>query len=68
MSACATSIGLPTMAEFDVRPNERWFSSKGCVVHRCDERHVYVGGTLIGSFAVGDDGHRNVILIGLMAD
>jgi hypothetical protein len=68
MSACATSIGLPTMAEFVVRPNERWFSSRGCVVHRCDERHVYVGGTLIGSFAVGDDGHRNVILIGLMAD
>ncbi|MBX3214919.1 MAG: hypothetical protein KF850_22995 [Labilithrix sp.] len=56
------------MAEFAVRPNEHWFSSIGCVVHRGDERDVFVGGTLIGSFHVGDDGHRNVLLVGLMAD
>ena len=68
MTSCATSIGLPLMAEFAVRPNERWFSSVGCVVHRGEERDVFVGGTLIGSFHVGDDGHRNVILVGLMAD
>jgi len=56
------------IGEFAVRPNERWFSSTGCVVHRGEERDVFVGGTLIGSFCMGDDGDRNAILIGLMAD
>jgi hypothetical protein len=68
MTNHATSIGLPVIAESVVRPNERWFSATGCVVHRDEERDVFVGGTLIGSFQLGDDGHRNVILIGLMAD
>lgn len=56
------------IAAFDPRPNERWFSSRGCVVHRGNERDVFVGGTLIGTFRIGDDGHRNAILIGLLAD
>lgn len=68
MTTCATSIALPMIGEFAVHPNERWFSSRGCVVHRGEERDVFVGGTLIGSFGVGDDGERNAILIGLMAD
>jgi len=68
MTTCATSFALPMIAEFAVRPNERWFSSTGCVVHRGEERDVFVGGTLIGSFGIGDDGDRNAILIGLMAD
>jgi hypothetical protein len=68
MTTCATSIALPMMADYAVRANERWFSSRGCVVHRGDERDVFVGGTLIGTFRVGDDGHRNAILIGLLAD
>jgi hypothetical protein len=68
MTTCATSFALPMIADFAVRPNERWFSSTGCVVHRGEERDVFVGGTLIGSFCMGDDGDRNAILIGLMAD
>jgi hypothetical protein len=68
MTTCATSIALPMTVDFEVRPNERWFSSRGCVVHRGDERDVFVGGTLIGTFRVGDDGHRNAILIGLLSD
>ena len=68
MPTCATSIALPMLADFAVRPNERWFSSRGCVVHRGDERDVFVGGTLIGTFRIGDDGHRNAILIGLLSD
>jgi hypothetical protein len=68
MTTCATSIALPMTADSEVRPNERWFSARGCVVHRADERDVFVGGTLIGTFRVGDDGHRNAILVGLLAD
>ena len=68
MTTCATSIALPMIVDYAVRPNERWFSSRGCVVHRGDERDVFVGGTLIGTFRIGDDGHRNAILIGLLAD
>lgn len=68
MTTCAMSTALPMFADFAVRPNERWFSSRGCVVHRGDERDVFVGGTLIGTFRVGDDGHRNAILIGLLSD
>ena len=68
MTTCATSFALPMIAEFGVRANERWFSPTGCVVHRGEERDVFVGGTLIGSFTMGDDGDRNAILIGLMAD
>ena len=51
-----------------VHASERWFSSRGCVIHRGDERDVFVGGTLIGTFRVGDDGYRNAILIGLLSD
>ena len=68
MMTCGTSFALPMIAEFAVRPNESWFSPTGCVVHRGEERDVFVGGTLIGSFTMGDDGARNAILIGLMAD
>ena len=68
MTTCATSFALPMIADFAVHPNERWFSSTGCVVHRGEERDVFVGGTLIGTFGLGDDGARNAILIGLMAD
>lgn len=68
MTTYATSGVLPMFADFAVRPNERWFSSRGCVVHRGDERDVFVGGTLIGTFRVGDDGQRNAILIGLLSD
>jgi hypothetical protein len=56
------------IADFAVHPNERWFSRTGCVVHRAEERDVFVGGTLIGTFTLGEDGARNAILIGLMAD
>ena len=51
MTTCATAFALPMIADFAVRPNERWFSSTGCVVHRGEERDVFVGGTLIGSLA-----------------
>jgi hypothetical protein len=68
MTTYATSIALPMFADFALRPNERWFSSRGCVVHRGDERDVFVGGTLIGRFRLGDDGRRNAILIGLLSD
>lgn len=68
MTTCAMPNALPMLADFAVRPNERWFSSRSCVVHRGDERDVFVGGTLIGTFRVGDDGHRNAILIGLLSD
>ena len=67
MTTYATSIVLPMIGEF-AHPNERWFSSMGCVVERGEERDVFVGGTLIGSFRLGEDGERNAILIGLMAD
>jgi len=68
MTTCATSLALPMIADFTVRPSESWFSSTGCVVHRDEERDVFVGGTLIGTFTLGDDGTRNAILIGIMAD
>lgn len=68
MSACVSSLGLPAMADLIVRPNERWFSNAGCVVHRDHARDVFVGGTLIGTFEEGEDGQRNAILIGLMSD
>lgn len=68
MTTCATSLSLPMLTDSVVRASERWFSSRGCVVHRGDERDVFVGGTLIGTFRVGDDGYRNAILIGLLSD
>ena len=68
MTTCDTSLVLTMIADFAVRPNERWFSSTGCVVHRGEDRDVFVGGTLIGTFGMGEGGARNAILIGLMAD
>jgi hypothetical protein len=61
-------MALQMLTDSVVRPSERWFSSRGCVVHRGDERDVFVGGTLIGTYRVGDDGPRNAILIGLLSD
>lgn len=48
--------------------SHRWFSSIGCVVHGADRVEVFVGGTLIASFAPDDQDSRNVALIGLAED
>ncbi len=46
----------------------RWFSERGCVVHEAEKVSVYVGGSLIGSYAPRDRGARNLILVGLASD
>jgi len=49
-------------------PRIRWFSETGSVVYQPDVVEVYVGGTLIGSFAPNDKTARNLLLVGLGQD
>jgi hypothetical protein len=46
----------------------RYFSAHGCVLAERDRRSVFVGGTLVGSYDVGDKAVRNAILIKLSED
>jgi hypothetical protein len=46
-----------------VQPAHHWFGKKACVVEAGDRRDVFVGGTLIGSFAEGDRAERDVLLV-----
>lgn len=43
-------------------------SGSGCVVERGEEREVYLGGVLLGSWRVGETATRNVLLVTLTAD
>jgi hypothetical protein len=63
-------IATPTLplAYLDVDPTVRWFCRHGCVVHRDDLVEVFVGGSLIGSFAPRDTGVRNALVVGLAED
>jgi|TARA_B100001964_G_C14231958_1_gene600478 hypothetical protein len=49
-------------------PDHRYFSANGCVVHRGEERNIFVGGTLVGSFHVDDRAMRNVLIVTLTQD
>ena len=49
-------------------PVTHWFSSRGSVVVRGQTTEVFVGGTLIGSYAEGEQLERNAILVQLAAD
>ena len=46
-----------------VRGVTRYFSATGCVVEYPDRRDVFVGGSLIGTFARGELGLRNMLLV-----
>jgi hypothetical protein len=46
----------------------RYFSAHGCVFVDGDRRSVLVGGTLVGSYDVGDKAVRNAILVKLSED
>jgi hypothetical protein len=63
-------IATPTLplAYLDVDPSVRWFCRHGCVVHRDDLVEMFVGGSLIGSFAPRDTGVRNALVVGLAED
>jgi hypothetical protein len=43
----------------------RYFSAQGCVFRDGSQRLVFVGGTLVGSYAVEDKATRNVLLVKL---
>lgn len=45
------------------KPGHRYFGPGSCVVDRGDRRDVLVGGTLIGSYEVGETAKRNVLLV-----
>jgi hypothetical protein len=50
------------------RPEGRWFGGGGCVVVGADGvRHVYVRGTLVGSFGEKDSAARNLLMVSLAA-
>ncbi|NJM55157.1 MAG: hypothetical protein HC841_03865 [Verrucomicrobiae bacterium] len=51
-----------------VGPRTRWFSDRGCIVEDGDERQVFVGGVLVGSFEVGDGFARDVLLVNLLSN
>jgi hypothetical protein len=54
-----------------VQPSDkkiRWFSATGCVVYEPEAVEVYVGGTLIGSYAPKDKPARDLLLVGLAQD
>ena len=46
----------------------RWFSENGCVVYLPNVVEVFVGGTLIASYAPEDKNLRDVVLVGLSQD
>jgi hypothetical protein len=43
-------------------------SGRGCVVERGEEREVYLGGVLLGSWREGETAARNVLLVTLTTD
>lgn len=49
-------------------PTTRWFCVHGCVVALDGEAQVFLGGTLVGSYAKGDTTMRNMIVVGLAGD
>lgn len=49
------------------RPEGRWFGGGGCVVEADGLRHVYVRGTLVGSFGAKDTATRNLLMVSLAA-
>ena len=46
----------------------RWFSSRGCVIERDGVHHVYVGGTLVGTYDDARLTERNMLLVQISAD
>lgn len=46
----------------------RYFSAHGCVLNDDEQRLVFVGGTLVGSYEVDDKATRNAILVKLGED
>jgi hypothetical protein len=67
--AAATVPQLP-LATLPPLDPVRWFCPWGCVAGRGEIREVWIGGTLIGQFYVGerDRGMRNVLLVTLAGD
>jgi hypothetical protein len=63
-------IAAPTLplVDLDPDPTVRWFSAHGCVLYRDDVVEVYVGGSLIGSFAPRETATRNALVVGLAED
>jgi hypothetical protein len=50
----------------EVKPAEAcWFGGGGCVVKSAGLNHVYVRGTLVGSFGPKDSATRNLLMVGL---
>src|SRR5437773_4918776 len=58
---------LPIVAA-ESKSETRWFSAHGCVVERDARMDVFLGGTLVGSFAADDTTMRNMIIVGLCGD
>ncbi len=66
-AATVPQLPLATLLPLD---SVRWFCPWGCVAARGQVREVWIGGTLIGQFHVGDRerGVRNVLLVTLAGD
>ncbi len=65
MTASMSKLELP---EDDRKRGIRWFSPTGCVEQREESFHVFVGGTLVGSFDGSDATMRNVLAVTLSRD
>jgi len=65
MKASMTKLELPAD---DGKRGIRWFSPTGCVEQREDTYHVFVGGTLVGTFDSSDATMRNVLAVTLSRD
>ena len=50
------------------RPGYRYFAPGSAVVSEGDRRQVFVGGTLVGEFAAGDQAACNALLVQLCQD
>ena len=50
------------------QPGYRYFAPGSAVVSEGDRRQVFVGGTLVGEFAAGDQAARNALLVQLCQD
>jgi len=63
------TLPLPAVHEAIEGSHVHWFSRAGCVVDDADgTSRVFVGGSLIGTFAEHDTAARNAILVGLVGD
>ncbi len=47
----------------EMKPKTRWFAANGSVVTDDDGYSVFIGGSLIGQYAPGDDVARNLLLL-----